>query len=690
MATPILLLVWFSVCFAIFLAKHQPFYLGVFPAFFRALGRFHWGVPDSFYWDSFCEILALALEGAAGVFFLRLFVRLPRQVEIPAGVFIGIGLTTFVWECFAIFFLLNRYTVSISLLALILLFFALKKYFPQPANVEFSAEPLEEREHRIIYWSAFSILVFISALNFYHSLLFPVTYWDALIYYVHYGKMTYEQGGFPVLVCLQVGLGLGANYPHLYALHQAATAAMFGHWSDIYGQMLMPLANVGSLLVLYYLSIYLFKNRLIAILSLLAYRVIPYVTSYYIWASDYALVMCYTCLFLFFLAWRLQEWTLLSLQPLLCVAAIFPHINYLGWIVWPIVFFAAIWPYFLKDEIKPPAWSKTIGVLFLWFLLGITWNIRNWIVTCNPVYAFFPQIFGGINIDPAVLASCNQEWTYHGWGADKLGASFWQKIVNSGPYFVMDWRFAPTLAGLLIPSFFIGWKRKQRFFLLSGLLLWLYIFYQYAVSGLYWYHSIAVLPILALFAGRYFAAISSRRMLSLYGVLLLLAGLVPGVTFSLMGSKIANPALPLFAYPGISPKFFYRFAYPDAAPVWEYINDHLENGAVILTHDNRYHVYRDDLKIIHLDDCGLIPLYGRPYPENHKELLARGICYYFRIGDDEDSHPILRQLGHRAYLGDPHYYKLLIESGDAQLYELVSQRTNESYTRPPTPNRRGR
>ncbi len=668
-----MILAWLGIVYILFLAKHNPFYASVLPSLFRVLLQWEFRWPEAFFLNTLFSLVSLTIHTWIGILFLRLFIRFPIGLEIAAGLFTGIGLSTFVLEFFAIFFLLNRVTILLTLfLFIVLLTLAQKKISKQPIVWTPASYATETRFQTLLFRCAWGTLAIITLLNFYHSLFFPVSYWDALILYIHYGKMTYEQGGFPILVCLQVGLGLGANYPHLYPLHQAVTATLFDHWSDLYGQVLMPLAHLGSLIALYYLILHQFQNRLIAILPLLAFRSIPYVTSYYIWASDYALVMAYTCLFALFLYIYLKNNDLWLLHPLLCVAAIFPHINYLGWIVWPCVAAAVLWPGETSRFINKTLFSwKSWGMLLFWFLLAATWNIRNWIVTGNPVYAFFPEIFGGKNINLEVLASCNQEWTYHGYGASQLGNTLREKILNSIHVFIMDWRFTPLLAGLLLPSFFLGWRRKQPFYLILGLLIFLYFLYQYVISGLYWYHTLAVMPLLAIFTGRFLAAIPNLYLLNFFAVLLLFIGVAPGITFSIMGSKHADPNLSHFRHPGIKPENFYRFVYPEEAPIWRYINLNLEQNSTILTHDNRYHVYRDDIQIIHLDDCDLVPMYGRPYPEIHQELLKRSVDYYLRLGDHEESHPILKKLGHNEYLNNPNYFKRQMESGSIILYELV-------------------
>lgn len=681
----IVILIWLGVCCIHFWMQNPPLYAIVFPSFFEAVGNMLFRFPDRFFSSIAFELLSLCVHGVFGILFLCLFVRLPWILEGTAGIFIGIGLATFILEFPAIFFWLNAFSVwTILIVLIVLLTFFHFRYGASPAVFECKGEKNQATDpiEKWLYYFAFVCLGGMTAFSFYHALFFPVDYWDSLIYYVHYGEMTFQQGGFPVLYCLQVGLGLGANYPHLFPLHQAVTATMFGQWSDLYGQFLCPLAGLGTIIVVYYVSLHLFRNRLIAILSALIFRSIPFVTSYIVWASDYALIMMYTALFLLFTAWLIQEKTWRSAQPLLCVVAIFPHINYLGWIVWPCL---ALGLWFARSGLMTnrKGISLIVSSVLIWFGVGLTWYIRNYIVTGNPVYAFFPTIFGGKNINLDVLRSCENEWFRHGNGVAHWGNTVWERIAVSPAKFLNEvWQFAPLFMGIMIPGLLVGWKRKQPFFIISGVLVLLYLFYQYFISGFYLYHIIAIFPILAIFSGRFLASIQLSRLLYAYGAVLILAGIVPGISYSIMGPKTGDPTLPFFAYPGLKTETYYKFRFPKEAPVWLYINREVEEGAKILSHDNRYHVFREDIQIIHLDDCDLVPLYGNPYPEIHEYLLSRGIRYYLYI-PDELTHPITQQLGHRKFLENPIFFERLLTSpkddtpslSKVQLYRLVGGQT---------------
>ena len=501
--------------------------------------------------------------------------------------------------------------------------------------------------------AAWVLIAIITAWTFFHSLCYPVDYWDALIYYVHYAELTYHQGGFPVIYQLQVGLGLGANYPHLYAVLQASQALLYGAWSDAYGQALMPLAGLGATLLLYSVVLRIYGRRDVAVLTALAFRLIPYVTTYTVWCSDYALVLYGTAAFLAllhpYLSHPVKDGDGLRLIFPVLIAAVFPQINYMGWIVWPPLCLAV----FLRCGMSMPRLRTALPILALGVLWAIPWYIRNWIVTGNPVYAFFPAIFGGERIDLDVLASCQVEWKQNGDGLAQVGDTLWERILGTPLFFsYFWWKWSPVVLGLFLPGLALGWKHdSRRLYAVALLYALLVVFYGYVISGLYLYHMIAFFLLAAFFGARIFAAVRHRTCAVLLAGVMLVGGVYPGVAFSIMGPKARQAGLRILPLANTSPRFFYDTVGWADSEVWKYINANLEQGASILTHENRYHVFRRDLSLIHLDDWDLLPFYGRPWPEVRAELERRGITYYLQI-PNEKNHRITERLGIGSHLDD--------------------------------------
>jgi hypothetical protein len=104
--------------------------------------------------------------------------------------------------------------------------------------------------------------------------------------------------------------------------------------------------------------------------------------------------------------------------------------------------------------------------------------------------------------------------------------------------------------------------------------------------------------------------------------------------------------------------------------VWQYMNESLPQNATILTHENRHYYLRDDLRLLHLDDYRLIPLYGMEAEVIHAKLKELGIGYYLRIAN-EKNHPILKQLGVDGLMEK--HMQLIYAKGETRLYKIVYQ-----------------
>jgi hypothetical protein len=178
--------------------------------------------------------------------FVLLRRRLPELSPLASGaaaIALGWGLWMLSAEVFAIFHLLYRWSLVVGWALTLAICALVPKAAPVAREPEpgWRSQPLWEKT---AWCLALALVLIVTGLTFYHALGFPVTYCDSLILYVDYGEQTYLAHGFPTLVCLQVGLGLGANYPHLYPLTAASMGTLWGHWQDAHAQFLSPFAGL--------------------------------------------------------------------------------------------------------------------------------------------------------------------------------------------------------------------------------------------------------------------------------------------------------------------------------------------------------------------------------------------------------------------------------------------------------------
>lgn len=631
---------------------------------------------NNFFIDIFLCLGAVCILTVLGKVFINKLGQYYQLSEKPSRCLypvIGMVIVYFILLFPAIFFLLNRVVILILLFLFLGLIYLWK---PKKDNLyNNSPQPMDKKIDNGIFYSAFSLLTLITGLSFYHALLYPETYWDSLIYYLHYGKMTYQQHGFPVLYCAQVGLGLGANYPHLYHLLCATFAILFGHYTDMYGQFLSPFAGLLATVLIYEIGKIAFGSRIAGIFSALIFRSIPYTNIYFTYATDYSLVMLFTTAFLYSAVQYLKTNNRFYLVILAVFTGTMPNINYLGWIFFPVFLFVLYRGY--KNDRGKSLLQFALFPTLAAFFLGIPWYIRNWLVTGNPVYAFYPKIFDGKHINLAVLASCYKEWTANGIGVP--GDTILSHIQNAPRWFFLIWQvepvlFAFTLPGILYLFLFRGENAeseiKWKFGWITFFLFALGLFYHLVISNLYLYQIVFILPVMAILGG--FALnenMNDKKWMKYPTVgLVFLVGLVPGLSMSIMGPHIMEPRLIAFQNPGLSKEQFYHIKFPEESQMWDYINQNLHN-TVILTHENRYHVFDDDITIRHLDDWDIQPLYQETdIAKKAKQLYDMGIRYYLFI-PNEKNHPIVAKLEIPKMI-EQEYLKPVFESGGQKLYEF--------------------
>lgn len=631
--------------------------------------------------------------------------------------------------------------------------------------------------------ATWSLIGIISLLVGLHAIGLPETYWDSLILYVGYARALFEQHSFPIKICGQVGIGLGANYPHLYPLLTAQTATLAGRWDPVYAQVLPPVAGVASVVLVYATVLEFTRDRLLAASSALVFRAVPYGIAYFQYASDYAIAMLFTAAFLYAAARYLVSGTTSALWLTWLLPAFAVHINYLMWILWPVALIAtllahvrggsceqltdtplsscrrldsedplrheltlAFSPHLLRYEEK--AWAELhhcqrlapgkllvspqfVAVIAIAMALASPWYIRNIVLTGNPVYAFFYQIFPSKNVNPAVMKSAEVEWRLNGDGLGRVGRTLWEKLANSWYYFVTGphhWKLGPVFIAFVVPGvlLFLGqcawresknWQRLRpsgtkspiwddwsKFSLLATTLFFLLWFYAYVVADMYLYQIIIILPLFAIFAARvleYCPTIRLRRSLS---VLCLIIGLAPGVLMGAMGFKLKTTGrIGSFVYSQltlsalrnlfIDPDLFYRMEFNGDMTMLRHINA-LPRGTAVLTHENRHLLLEPHIQIVHLDDWPVQRAYTKPPEERVRILDALGIEYYLYV-PNEDKHRANSWLGMDELIKLGYFREILRtdSSGkswrDGLVYRCIPPDKNVLYRRtekrPPTP-----
>ncbi|MCX7626703.1 MAG: hypothetical protein N2Z21_10920 [Candidatus Sumerlaeaceae bacterium] len=608
----------------------------------------------------------------------------------------------------------------------------------------------------LYYLGTWLLIGVISLLVMLHAVGLPETYWDSLILYVGYARMMFLQHSFPIKVCGQVGIGLGANYPHLYPLLTAQTATLVGEWHDVYAQLLPPVVGLAATILVYAIVLEFTRDKLLSASCALLFRAVPYGIAYFQYASDYAVAILYTAAFLYAAAQYITRGTYQALLLLWLIPAFAVHINYLMWVLWPVALLAtalahvrggsceqlvdrlsAITPKRWAEEDWEDDWSATgeiqlvpydqkawqelqmterlqlrkffrsgqfVVTVALSLLIASPWYIRNIVVTGNPVYAFFYNIFPSKNVNPEVMKSAEVEWRLNGDGLSRVGSTLAEKILNSWYYFVTGphhWKLGPVFMAfvasgfvLFLSGFLIRAEKRRRgrrqgqeeddlpviwddwtkFSLCAALLFCLLWFYAYAVADMYLYQIIVILPLFAIFAARVFElcpTVGTRRQL--YAATLII-GLAPGLLMALMGFKLKTSGtlgtqnysqITLSALKNlfIDRDLFYRMEFNGDMLMFRQVNS-LAPGTTVLTHENRHLLLEPQIRIVHLDDWEVQKAYHKPIEERVRILDSLGIKYYLYV-PNEDKHRANSWLGMDELIGQE-YFREIFRSDSSQ------------------------
>lgn len=739
-----LLIAWILFIFAVFITQN----IGLLRVFIALLYKYNLSFVNFEWLDFIIGLIGCVAFWFLGKVYIRIFdVYLPRFTEEALAFTLGIGIIAFAMELATMARLHYQIVAILIYLILLVIGFVLerrktKKLFPtsvydtsryinRKARIQFAREQFELTLfdmgpiEKIFYYIMLTIIVIISILTFYHAVFFPITYWDALILYGGYARMIFYQHAFPFKATAQVGIGLGANYPHLYPILSATIATVVNRWNDLYVQITPPIAMIFATVLIYSSVLRISRRKIYAASAALLFRAIPYNIAYSQYASDYAFSILFTAAFLY-LALELidtKKYTYFILASLMCAFA--THINYLMWLLWGGLIFSAILTFFKYPKITqqdiekaksteefdekkyfdeqgikinkeidflinknpPSVFGFFFGKVFITtfiitMLIASTWYIRNWVLTGNPVYAFFPKIFGGININEEVLKSAEVEWMRNGDGLWRVGNTLSEKIRGSWRYFVVErslaWKVAPVFVAfcltgtfVFIITFFLRlihgdefpmFKKRififdniTKFYLVCLLIFGLFLFYEYAIASIYLYQVIAMLVPAVILSIPLIDVLYRHPVKYPLKVIIIIIGIFPGIAMGLMGfkfksmTKIGNQVyhqldLVAFRNPCMDKKMFLTLVYGDDIKMAEYINQNLK-GTKILTHENRHLLYDPSITLIHLDDWEIQKTYTMKSDDEKMSLFkSLGITHYLYI-PNEDNHEINKRVG---------------------------------------------
>jgi len=550
---------------------------------------------------------------------------------------------------------------------------------------------------RVVALPMLGLTMLILALTFWHALFYPVTYWDAMILYVGYARMIHDAGYIPEYVCGQVGIGLGANYTHLFSFYHIAANKMFTpEFSPLFAQAISPLCGVAVVTFLFALVRRMGGGFWAASATALVSVSFHYILAYYQYASNYPMAMAFTVLFLWASWLHLRhQGSRGALALAIATAAVAVHINYLMWLLWIAgLVLTCLVPWRRALFVGRDYWL----MVALGLALASPWYIRNVVVTGNPVYAFYANIFPSKHVNAEVMESAGREWLQNGDGIgrharDLFGEGYGlrEKLRASGVFFVTGsqaYKLGPVFLGWMVPGLLAAllavaggaayrlaeargktgespgqcdvadgaycFDPTLRFAVLAAVLMFLFLFYHYAVADFYLYQILPFLVPGALFAGWALRLVERERAAAAVATVLLLAtGLVPGLAFGLMGLKQFQGAHQLQALhlPLMDAKDFYRLRYGGDVDMWHSINLRFSGGR-LLTHENRHLVF-PGIELVHLDDWELQQAYDLATPEAKlRRVIAQNLHFYLRV-PNEARHPVNARLGLEAFVGTP-------------------------------------
>jgi len=562
---------------------------------------------------------------------LAFFIRLSSLEFCLTSFALNVGLLTLIMFFLGTLRILNLNSIIISIILASLFSLASQIYFarkkgslkiPLRSTHIQSLLCFADRPISLIITVPLANLIFMA---FYHAVCFPQIIWDTLTVYAYLGKEIYNQSRIPLFFGSSGSIEWSGNYPILVPMLYAWFNFSMGRVNDLLSRTIFPVFGIATLA-----STYIFSKRLhgstAAIFSVYILAVTPiFFTHLVIGYIDIVLTFYFT-LALYFLQ-RANE------KNNACYAVLSGILGGLAaWTKYQGLFLAPIiLVFWLLTNISDKSHNERINelclkALFIYALIASPWYLRNWILLGNPVYPNLFTIFGGKNLDPWLLSQ-NYEYWIGRWAVllrtDRSLNSLLRlpirllieddslhSLGQDGVGFLLACYGVP---GLLLSLFK---RRKKDLLLLSWILT--YFFFWFAFLYYFIRYLLPITPALSMFAGKLLSEISSeiRNSKKFQGILLaamMIASLsisffIPTEVLAITGpSRTFQNYIFLRPFTPPSTEESLRYAMPEDAALWEFINERTPPRSVFLSFDHR--AYFIDRKIIFADSTQVKEIY---------------------------------------------------------------------------------
>jgi len=503
---------------------------------------------------------------------------------------------------------------------------------------------------------AFIVIIPFILLSFLHILLFPELYKDSFMY-AQWARILYEdrrinfvEGG-PTL-----GLGFASNYPSAYQL-LGAFVYLFTGENLIFLRLTSLLASFLLILLVYYWSKEIFKERKFSLYSVLLFISLPFIIFFSRSASHYIYLTLQFSLACYFLQRFLSE----KNKRYLYLSSIFGGFaaltSYLGLLFLFLLFLA------LQTGKR---FHKEIVLSFLLFAFVISpWYLRDLIVLGNPIWPFG----GGRFIDPMIYSNSldllNKISKVSGFNYESLEDL---KISLNRLFFsYVNYYDASVYHGLnpifilfAIPAIFLSIKNKDKdiqFFVLWFLIL--FVFYIIAVN--YWDRYLILISVPTVFLSAYlikhfqkFEAI--KWLLTLFLIFFYFNSLYLVLFWDECPGGLGK-------FPEVIKSLgdhqkILEICYGSDARLWQWVNKNLPENETIAVSDLRLYYYNKT--VIELGSWRLRGLYySSDIGETIKILKENNVSYLVvaRAIEEIETHP--------------QYFELIKEINGKAVYRIV-------------------